>query len=396
MNVRNSIGEIENPSSIISSDWWDPSWDSCTRIDIENYNDDIFNHQILVNFSDSIFDYSKCQDNGEDIRFIDKSNLTELSYWIEKWDPLGDSRIWIKLPYLKGYDNTTIFMYYENPVASESSDGDATFVFYTDYTELNQWTITGSQLSISVIGTDLRFLQNAAVGEDAKISCVCTLTNYIYEERIKIKNDVPGNSHLFFAFLDHTDIALWGGFRQVWDNEDATFYQTPTANNLLYDGFSHNLYYNRREIINDVTKQASYYFFNDNFSGAPLASALNKPFITDDLDTLEKIMIFTGTGSSRDYEFYMTWMRIRSYASIEPTIVFGAEDLPPNPDHPPPTTPPPTTPPTTTPPTTTPTTPNNTTQDPIPRSTIILLSVVGPALIILVIGAIIFTMKMEK
>jgi len=375
MYRNNTIeGKCEDDTNleITPNDWWDSNWQYCTRIDIGNNDNDLLNYQFLVAFSSSTFDYYKCQNDGDDIRFVDKSNLTEFSYWIEKWNPTGLSRIWVKMSYIKGHDNTTIFMYYGNPSVSGSSNGDATFVFYTDYSRIYRWHVFGLDLQLTIEGTDLHFVQNPAVGDYADVPCVCNLSKYIYEERIMVKNDVVGNSHLFFAFMDHTDTALWGGFRRVHDNEDATFSQTPTLNNLLYDGYSHDLYYNRREIVDDVTKQASYYYYNDYFNGAPLASALNKPFIHNDLDTLERIMIFTGTGSSRDYEFYLTWMRIRKYASVEPTIIFGAEALPPNPDH-----------------------SISTPTEPIPRNIIILISVVGAGLLIVMIGAIVFTKKIE-
>ncbi|MED2737646.1 DUF2341 domain-containing protein [Bacillus toyonensis] len=54
------------------------------------------NHQIRVALSPSNFDYSKAKADGSDISFIDE-NKKQLKRYIEKWNPKGESVIWVKV-----------------------------------------------------------------------------------------------------------------------------------------------------------------------------------------------------------------------------------------------------------------------------------------------------------
>ena len=60
------------------------------------------------------FRYSQARSNGGDLRFIDKSG-SELKYEIAKWNPSGESQIWVNVPALKSDAN--ISMYWGNPNA---------------------------------------------------------------------------------------------------------------------------------------------------------------------------------------------------------------------------------------------------------------------------------------
>ena len=50
------------------------------------------------------FRYSQARSNGGDLRFIDKSG-SELKYEIAKWNPSGESQIWVNVPALKSDAN---------------------------------------------------------------------------------------------------------------------------------------------------------------------------------------------------------------------------------------------------------------------------------------------------
>ncbi|MBN2151207.1 MAG: DUF2341 domain-containing protein [Candidatus Lokiarchaeota archaeon] len=79
---------------------------------------------------DSNFDFTRCKAYGDDIRFTDEDG-SGLSYWIERWNAASEfATIWVKV---KEAGTTSITMCYGNPVASSSSDGDATFEFFDDF-----------------------------------------------------------------------------------------------------------------------------------------------------------------------------------------------------------------------------------------------------------------------
>jgi hypothetical protein len=60
------------------------------------------------------FRYSQANSNGGDLRFIDNAG-SELKYEISKWNPTGESHIWVNIPSLKS--DTNITMYWGNPSA---------------------------------------------------------------------------------------------------------------------------------------------------------------------------------------------------------------------------------------------------------------------------------------
>ena len=70
-------------------DWWNTSWSMRRKITFENSEsiEPLTDFPVLVNLSDGLtIDYSKTQDQGEDLRFIDADGATRLEYEIEEWD----------------------------------------------------------------------------------------------------------------------------------------------------------------------------------------------------------------------------------------------------------------------------------------------------------------------
>ena len=89
-------------------------------------------YQILVTLDESNFDFSQARPGGSDIRFTHSDGTTELSYWIESWNASTQlARIWVKVPGLAGGE-TTIYLYYDNPNATSTSNGPNTFDSFDD------------------------------------------------------------------------------------------------------------------------------------------------------------------------------------------------------------------------------------------------------------------------
>ena len=89
---------------------------------------------VLVSLSsgDNI-DYSKTQDQGQDIRFFDDDGTTQLSYEIERWDESGTSTVWVKVPQINTGSNTDfIWMYYNDPTTGDAQN--ATGVWDSNFT----------------------------------------------------------------------------------------------------------------------------------------------------------------------------------------------------------------------------------------------------------------------
>ena len=125
------------------------SWLYSKDITINNPGAALTDYQVMVTLDSSNFQFSQVQANGEDIRFTEASG-SELSYWIESWDSVGNSaKTWVKVPSIPS-GTTTIRLYYGNPSAKSSSNGDATFEFFDDFNDnsfnSNNW-VEGSFLN---------------------------------------------------------------------------------------------------------------------------------------------------------------------------------------------------------------------------------------------------------
>jgi hypothetical protein len=108
------------------------------------------------------FRYSQARSNGGDLRFLDKSG-SELNYEIARWNPTGESHVWVNIPTLKSDANIT--MYWGNPSAglpTYANDGsvwqDYFGVYHLDDSSSpgkdsssynNHLTATNSPLSVS-------------------------------------------------------------------------------------------------------------------------------------------------------------------------------------------------------------------------------------------------------
>jgi hypothetical protein len=109
------------------------------------------NYQVKLVLTTAILGnpYSNIKPDGSDIRFVLSDKAAELSYWIESFNNIGISHIWIKIPSLSS-GNSVIYMHYGNPLAVSASNGDATFEFFDDFEgpsgkEINnkKWAWTG-------------------------------------------------------------------------------------------------------------------------------------------------------------------------------------------------------------------------------------------------------------
>jgi len=126
----------------------------------------------------------RCRTDFGDIRFTKSDKVTQLNYWIEeKVD--GDYAIfWVKLDNIPASPNSvTIYLYYGNPSATTTSNGDDTFIFFDDFEggTLEKWTE-----------------KNGEVIDDGTGNKVCRLTA---EVKNSIKATVPhSNVSLEFKY----------------------------------------------------------------------------------------------------------------------------------------------------------------------------------------------------
>ncbi len=92
---------------------------------------------VMVKLTSSNFDFTKAQSAGQDLRFVDADDVTELPYEIETSSYNATAQtaiIWVKVPQVSASSNYTdyIYMYYGNAGASDNQQ--ATSVWSSNHT----------------------------------------------------------------------------------------------------------------------------------------------------------------------------------------------------------------------------------------------------------------------
>jgi hypothetical protein len=140
----------------------------------------------------------KCRTDFGDVRFTASDGMTLLDYWMEsKVD--GDYAVfWVEITDDLSTNPVTIYIYYGNPSATTTSNGDNTFLFFDDFPgtslDSSKWTVkagtpvvensyvklTGSYSRIQTIPT---FSRPTAVRIRAKMDTTSSgnaIDNYVY------------------------------------------------------------------------------------------------------------------------------------------------------------------------------------------------------------------------
>lgn len=112
-------------NSTTPANWWSTAWGARRKITFDNSNSSeaLVDFPVLVPLDSTTINYSKTRDSGQDIRFVDADNSTELSYEIELWNESGTSTVWVKVPQIDASSTSDyIWMYYDNAAASDAQN----------------------------------------------------------------------------------------------------------------------------------------------------------------------------------------------------------------------------------------------------------------------------------
>ncbi len=229
-----NLGE-ESPRISGAVPWWNHNWHYKMPITIENSGSDLTNFQISFTFNsqDLIFAHKMRQDCG-DIRVIDagESENDQLHYWIEPGTcNTSATTVWTKLDIPAG--TRTIYMYYGNPYALSTEDGDSVFEFFDDFsgsTLKSDWTenspsgtdisLDSGKLKIKIEATDyerMPFVYYNLGGLDDN-----------YEFRVKLENYpiVPHwNTYKGLLLKDNNNQELWGRYKGPSVDQDGLAYR---------------------------------------------------------------------------------------------------------------------------------------------------------------------------
>ena len=114
--------------------WWNKSWSHRRKLTFDNsiQPENLTGFQVLVVLNSTRIDYAKTRSDGYDLRFVDSNDSTLLDYEIEKWDELGTSYVWVRIPQVDASSSTDfIWMYYGNPSAPNVQSAAAVWAGYS-------------------------------------------------------------------------------------------------------------------------------------------------------------------------------------------------------------------------------------------------------------------------
>jgi len=287
----------------------------------ENSGSTLTNYQVKIELTPTNFDYSHANSDGSDIRFTDSDGKTQLSYWIEKWDPTGTSIIWVKVPSIPASSTKTIYMYYGNPSASSTSSGDSTFIFFDGFDgsslDTSKWTTNTNNYQVS--GGEIVLWGSWNEGHLYMNTKSSFNTPVIVEARVRI-HAVGQDTDLIISFAQsETSYILSTGTIECWydgEGTGASWYQKRIVYRTSTDGYGPQIQSTDwQKIVITYTSNSIKYW--DSYSGSTLTynNVMFNPFhlgIAGDTDSTTRYAHF-------DYIF------IREYASPEPTVSIGPE-----------------------------------------------------------------------
>jgi len=109
----------------------------------------VVNYGVGTDSDNEIFCNGYSRTDFGDIRFTDNDGFTELDYWMETSFDSDNATFWVEVSDYLDYDQS-IYTYFGNPDATNTSDGFSTFIFFDDFenNDFSRWNTTENAWSI--------------------------------------------------------------------------------------------------------------------------------------------------------------------------------------------------------------------------------------------------------
>jgi hypothetical protein len=241
-------------------------------------------YQVKINLTPVSFNYTKLKADGSDIKFYDSGDQ-ELSYWIETWNPAGNSAIWVKVP---SSGTTTIYMAYGNASLSSSSIGPATFDMYFE--------------NVADGGSSAPDLQNSA----GFIIETSLTVNTLATEGPQISLNRTGNGS------EQTNIDYLKGANLLRRFDYSATGAVSNSQNISYLPYPLNEAKKWKIVVKQDTGNSYWFYVDDTLK----LSGTNLPYTHGG--------VWFGGWSTGDSGIFH-YLFVRKYAASEPVAVVGAE-----------------------------------------------------------------------
>ena len=297
--------------------WWNTSWPYRMPITIKSTSGNLTDYQVKItaNLTDE-YNAGKLNSTCKDVRFTYYNSTSQaeinIPFWTKDCNVTGDnSTFWTKVPFLQNNVNETVYMYYGNPSASSASNGTATFNFFDDFEDgtYDKWTVVDGTWDASNYYLEYSEFNKYIYATDSASAYDSSGTQWGWDykyaghrEQTYMRADTGANYNGVYFDTDYSP--------GIWRLSN---YGGAGALEGSYSWTTGETYHIR------ITQNASswYELFIDGVSqgSASITGTIPGNYI--------KLRSYWATVTSGQWDnFFM-----RKYASPEPTVTFGEEEL---------------------------------------------------------------------
>jgi hypothetical protein len=296
-------------------------------IDNTQNSNSLTDYQILVTLDTrTLISQGKMRSDCGDVRFTDSDGNTLLNYWIDRSTcNTNNTEIWVKVPIILGNSNKTIYLWYGNPSATSMSNGNLVFDFFDDFDgnslDTNKWevvnsgsgfySLTNGELIIGSSG-DWWGTSDTALYIISKVSFPY---NYIAETKVtgnsfdryqrifSLRASKNTNSRMFVFLVNYDNTRITNNYRDA-DGANANWYGENSG--VPRPPFPFILKFVR---VGDTVHA----YVNNQLANSRTVSNWNLNYVA--------LTDAFGTQNTNKFD----WVRVRKYASPEPTVILGSE-----------------------------------------------------------------------
>jgi hypothetical protein len=348
-------GEIHGTGG---SSWYNDSWNYRIGTTITNsLTTNLDNFQIGFTIpTNSLISSGKMQPDCDDLRIIDNDGTTVLPYYIEAGTcNSADTRIWLNTSIIAS-GNKSVYVYYGNNSASNSENPISVFDFYDDFNgtslDSSKWNAWNpySWSSVNLSGGTLSLTGNSTGGTEYHGGILSTNTfsfsDNIVETKMKwiFGGTINTNGYYQASGIRITDQSLPAtydsGYQYYFNYFRYNGLFNTETHNYIFTKFTNGGYTDigKLAVTNDnpanfeIRKVAwysgpnqIYYYSTDN--GNSFTTIYSAADTTWTLPTSKYIglAISSKQGSDGTINALFDWIRVRKYASSNPTTNVGLE-----------------------------------------------------------------------
>ncbi|MHA2200918.1 MAG: DUF2341 domain-containing protein, partial [Candidatus Thorarchaeota archaeon] len=259
---------------------------------------------------------SNCETDFRDIRFVDSDGVTLLDYWLEEYTTSDSAIFWVEVLDDLSFDQT-IYVYYGNDVATTTSNGDTTFLFFDDFNgsviDTDKWNVTIGQEGddFDVVNGYVEFLDAAderaniiSYDADSWTGGIALEFNWYWESAWNI----------IAAGLCEPDptYGYWSG------SDDAAIYETRSTDSWDVENDGGNDHIETYTSTNSVWSTQGVYWYST--SHMEIYDQRVEQFdYTTGLPNEDLHVIFSSYDGDSDNEFKVDWVFVRNLVESGPT-----------------------------------------------------------------------------